>query len=95
MINPLVERKELAAVPWSNGRLLCRAFRVCSLFSTCASCSPQEADVLCDACIPRSARPPCCASAIPLSRGLTFFPFCGGCPHKPKVKVPNKDPARP
>ena len=64
-----------------------RAFRVCSMFSMCASCSPLVADVLCDARIPRSTRPPCCASSIPSEPRSYVLPILQQQPPEAKGEV--------
>ena len=66
-ISPLAERKELAPVPGRSSTLLCW------VFSTCASSSPLEADVLYVARVTRLARPTCCASALPLEERRHVF----------------------
>ena len=89
MISSLAQRKDLAPVPWRSSTLLCW------VFSTCASSSPLEADVLCVARITRLARPTCRASAFPLEETRDVFRVLQQLPQKPKVQRVNKDPRRP
>ena len=73
-------------MPWRSSRLLCW------VFSTCASSSPLEADVLCVARVTRLAGPTCRASALPLEERRHVFRVVHKLPRETKGEKAEQGP---